>query len=76
MRRALSEMSLNGKGHKGHEWVLSRRHAADFHQGHKVEHSGKIDGDHNVTVFDAATLDQLDEVDDIDDDDDEESDDE
>lgn len=62
---ALAEMKANPRGHEGHKWVLSRRHPEQFHQGHKVEHSGQVNGNHTVTVFDAAALDRLETVDDL-----------
>jgi hypothetical protein len=67
VRQAISAMKLSERGHKGHEWVLSRRHPESFHQGTKLEHSGNINGDHTVTVFDPSVLDQLENVDDMDD---------
>lgn len=70
VRDAMSDMRNAPKGHKGHEWVLSRRHAEHFHQGTKVEHSGKVDGDHTVTVFDPETLLGLGDVDDMEEEDD------
>lgn len=65
VRLAMAAMGEGDKGHKGHEWVLSRRHPKQFHQGTKLEHSGKVDGDHTVTVFDASTLIDLEDVDDM-----------
>ena len=61
--KATEAMDNCDKGHKGHEWKLTRRHRDDYHLPNKLEHSGKVDGDHNVTLFDPNVLDQLEDVD-------------
>lgn len=61
---SLKKLDEAEKSHKGLEWILARRHRDEFHLSTKLEHAGRIDGDHAVTVFDGSALDQLGDVDD------------